>query len=71
MTSFCGLSPFPEETSHVTIDGLVTQGERLTARAMWVGMADSVLLIKVALPALFRSPTFQVGNLFATLSIKG
>lgn len=55
----------------MAVNALDHPWERLTAKAVWVGSAESVLLIGTALPALFSKPAFQVGRRFATLSIKG
>ena len=55
---------------HLSIH-LITHGEILMAKAIWVGIAERVLLIKTVRPARFKRLAFQDGKRFATLSTNG
>jgi len=61
---------FPEKCSSNIVNTF--DGPRREANSKSsVGIADKVLLIRTILPARFRRPAFQNGNLFATLSTNG
>ena len=50
---------------------LITHGESLRTKAVCVGMAERVLLIRTVRPALVIIPAFQLGRRLATLSTRG
>ena len=50
---------------------LMTQGEISMAKAVWMGMTESLDLIKTVRPALLISCAFQAGKQLATLSTSG
>lgn len=45
-----------------------THGDRLQRMDTWTGIAERVVLVRVALPVFVRRPTFQVGIRAATAS---